>query len=57
MTTPLAPIRSIPDLTEADLSNLRTACFTSSLRSDPIWADALDRLAAKLDRIRSEVAP
>lgn len=42
-------------LTEADLTNLRTACFTSSMRSDPGWAASLDTIAAKLNDMRDIV--
>lgn len=39
-------------LTDADLTNLRTACFTSTTRRDPQWRDGLDALADKLDAMR-----
>lgn len=46
----------VSPLTEAELSNLRTACFTSSMRvDDPAWAAALDALAQKLDLLRSNL--
>lgn len=44
---------STEPLTEAELTNLRTACFTSTMRSDPAWAAALDALARKVDELRT----
>jgi hypothetical protein len=41
-------------LTDAELSNLITACKTSSMRTgSPPWQVTLDELAAKLDRMRT----
>lgn len=39
-------------LTDADCTNLRTACFTSSMANDPAWKTMLDDLVHKLDRMR-----
>lgn len=38
--------------TDAELTNLRTACLTSSMRTSPGWAPTLDALAERLDRMR-----
>lgn len=43
-----------PALTDAEITNLRTACMTSSMRTEPGWAAALDALATKLDSMRED---
>jgi len=46
-----------PRLTEAELSNLITACKTSSMRTgSPPWQATLDALAVKLTAMRDIVA-
>lgn len=41
-------------LTMSDLSNLITACKTSSMRtSSPLWQAKLDKIAVKLDAMRT----
>lgn len=42
-------------LTDAELTNLRTACMTSTMRTSPGWAPTLDALAEKLERMRTEL--
>ena len=40
-------------LTDSEITNLRTACFTSGMRENrPDWAKNLDDLAAKLNSLR-----
>ena len=41
-------------LTDAEITNLRTACLTSTMRNKPEWQTGLDALAVKLDRMRPE---
>ena len=41
------------DLTEAELSNLITACMTSSMRRDPAWGECLNAISEKLREARA----
>jgi hypothetical protein len=54
-TMSLAPQLPRYRLTEAELSNLITACQTSSMRTSESWRTTLDALATKLDAMRSLV--
>jgi hypothetical protein len=42
-----------PALNDSELTNLRTACWTSSMRTEPKWREGLDALANKLDVMRT----
>lgn len=45
-----------PELTEAELTNLRTLCMTAPWRGDPTHRAMLDALAAKLFHMREALA-